>query len=125
MKNDRRLRRLVVDGTTWHWAVRQRIRPRYEDCRLTLTFFHDGSGRRLVLVFAPDDERIISNCSFESGTVVRLSDRDWLNLYEPGTARRLLEAAGWSGGRSARVDGWPYAEALMAVTDYGARRASV
>ncbi|MFF5974718.1 hypothetical protein ACFY7C_24685 [Streptomyces sp. NPDC012769] len=72
MKNDRRLRRLVVDGTTWHWTVRQRIRPRYEDCRLTLTFFPD------------------------------------------------FPAA----GRNVEVDGWPYAEALMDVTDYAARRAS-
>ncbi|GAA3390291.1 hypothetical protein [Streptomyces roseoviridis] len=128
MRKDRRLRRLVVGGTTWHWTVRQRIRPRYEDCRLTLTFFRGGGAgadrQRFALVFAPAGNRVVSNCSFESGTVIRLPGQEWLNLYEPGTARRLLEAAVRPGARGARVDGWPYAEALMDATDYGASRAS-
>ncbi len=42
MNNDRRLRRLVVDGTVWHWTVRQRVLPAYEDCLLSLSFFTEG-----------------------------------------------------------------------------------
>ncbi|MFD7459697.1 MULTISPECIES: hypothetical protein [unclassified Streptomyces] len=126
MGTDRRVRRLVVDGTVWHWTVRQRVRPDYADCRLTLSFFTEASERglrrRLSLVFAPGPERIVSNSYFEAGTVVRLPDRAWLNLYEPGTARRLLEFA--APGLEARplernveVDGWLcFDEALPAVT---------
>ncbi|MFJ3799381.1 hypothetical protein ACIPSJ_24195 [Streptomyces sp. NPDC090088] len=117
MRNDRRVRRLVVDGAVWNWTVRQRVRPDYADCRLTLSFFpeaSEGSGRRrLSLVFAPGPDRIVSNSYFEAGTVVRLPDRSWLNLYEPGTARRLFDAAATALGireleRDLEVDGWPY-----------------
>ncbi len=92
-----------MDGTAWYWTVRQRVRPDYADCRLTLSFFTDfkdftdtslpGARRRLALVFAPGPDRIVSNTYLEAGTVVRLPDRSWLNLHEPGTARRLLDAA--------------------------------
>ncbi|WP_328869552.1 hypothetical protein OHT76_05210 [Streptomyces sp. NBC_00287] len=121
MGNDRRIRRLVVDGTVWHWTVRQRVKPDYADCRLTLSLFTEepqpGARRRLSLVFAPGPERIISNCSFEQGTVVRLPDRDWLNLYEPGTVRRLLDAAApvletRPREQNVEVDGWPYFDAV-------------
>ncbi|MEV6833911.1 hypothetical protein AB0N17_05215 [Streptomyces sp. NPDC051133] len=88
MGNDRRVRRLVVDGTAWYWTVRQRVRSDYADCRLTLSFFEEGSSRnarrRLTLVFAPGPDRIVSNSYFEAGTVVRLPDRSRLNL---GTER--------------------------------------
>ncbi|MFG2969700.1 hypothetical protein ACGFZS_41145 [Streptomyces sp. NPDC048288] len=120
MRNDRRVRRLVVDGVVWNWTVRQRVKPDYADCRLTLSFFPEaseasaGSGRRrLSLVFAPGPDRIVSNSYFEAGAVVRLPDRSWLNLYEPGTARRLFDAAATALGiraleRDLEVDGWPY-----------------
>ncbi|MEU6161519.1 hypothetical protein [Streptomyces sp. NPDC047130] len=118
MKNDRRLRRLVVDGVTWHWTVRRRVRPVYADCRTVLTLFAPaaaggpGRRRRLSLVFAPTPTGVISNCWFESGTVIRLPDRQWLNLYEPRAVRRLLRAA-TPALRSApphqdvELDGWP------------------
>ncbi|GGV56077.1 hypothetical protein GCM10010294_01340 [Streptomyces griseoloalbus] len=117
MGNERRFRRLVVDGTVWHWTVRQRSRPDYRDCRVTLSFSPEapahGVRRRLSLVFAPGPGRVISNSYFEAGTVVRLPDRAWLNLYEPGTARRLLDAAApvleiSPSVRDLEVDGWPY-----------------
>lgn len=117
MGNDRRIRRLVVDGTVWYWSVRQRVRPDYADCRLTLSLFPEESAqngrRRLSLVFAPGPDGIVSNTYFEAGTVVRLPDRAWLNLYEPGTVRRLLDAAAPVPGtpssvRNLEVDGWPY-----------------
>ncbi|MFI8202039.1 hypothetical protein [Streptomyces sp. NPDC085937] len=92
------LRTLVVDGTAWHWTLRQRVLPAYEDCRMSLSFFTEGycagTGRRLTLMFATGPLRIVSDTTyFEAGTVVRLPDREWLNLHEPGTARRLLDAA--------------------------------
>ena len=115
MKNERRLRRLVVGDTVWYWTVRQRIAPTYPDCRLTLCFFTGGTakgaGRRLSLVFPPRADGVVSQSYFESGTVVRLSDRSHLNLYEPGTARRLLDAAAPAlesqpTARNVEVDGW-------------------
>ncbi|MFG2132357.1 hypothetical protein ACGFNV_31735 [Streptomyces sp. NPDC048751] len=118
MKNDRRVRRLVVEQDVWYWTVRQRVRPSYADCRVTLSFFTDGAGRstgrrRLSLVFAPNPTGVVSNCHFESGTVVRLPDRSHLNLYEPGTARRLLDAAAPAlalrpSAQDVVLDGWLY-----------------
>lgn len=117
MGNDRRVRRLVVNEVVWCWTVRQRVRPVYADCRLTLSLFPevsaDGVRRRLTLAFAAGPERIIANSHFEAGTVVRLPDHAWLNLYEPGTVRRLLDAAApalatWPSAQNLEVDGWPY-----------------
>ncbi|MFE4963656.1 hypothetical protein [Streptomyces sp. NPDC056660] len=122
MRNDRRVRRLVVDGTVWNWTVRQRVRPDYADCRLTISFVAQvprwGARRRLSLVFAPGPDRIVSNSYFEAGTVVRLPDRAWLNLYEPGTARRLLDAAAPVLDtpplrQNLEVDGWPHFAAVV------------
>ncbi|MGW3463008.1 hypothetical protein ACWDE9_26945 [Streptomyces olivaceoviridis] len=117
MGNDRRVRRLVVNEVVWCWTVRQRVRPDYADCQLSLSLFPElsahGVRRRLTLVFAPGPDRIVSNSYFEAGTVVRLPDRTWLNLYEPGTVRRLLDAAApaldiRSSVQNLEVDGWPY-----------------
>jgi hypothetical protein len=117
MGNDRRVRHLVVDERVWGWTVRQRVKPNYADCRLTLSLFPEvrahGVGRRLDLVFAPSPDRIVSNSYFEAGTVVRLPDDAWLNLYEPGTVRRLLDAAAPAldtrpSVQNLEVDGWPY-----------------
>ncbi|MGW9397414.1 hypothetical protein [Streptomyces sp. NPDC055642] len=132
MGNDRRVRRLVVDGTVWYWTVRQRVRPDYADCRVTLSLFPEASGvgvntrrprprggrRRLSLVFAPGPHHILSNCFFEAGTVVRLPDQAWLNLYAPGTVRRLLGAAAPapeipSPPRDLEVDGWSFFSAVV------------
>ncbi|MFF0106316.1 hypothetical protein [Streptomyces hirsutus] len=117
MGNSRRVRRLLVDGAVWHWTVRQRVRPDCADCRLTLSFFTEapmrGTRRRSALVFAPGPGKIVSNSYFEAGTTVRLPDRGGLNLYEPGTARRLLDAAApvlepRPLEQNLEVDGWPY-----------------
>ncbi|MGW1755345.1 hypothetical protein [Streptomyces mirabilis] len=122
MKNDRRLRRLVVDDTTWYWTVRQRVKPAYENCRLTLSLYPEGypkgDRRRLALTFRPDSDRIISNCYFLSGTVLRLPDHSCLNLYEPGTVRRLLDAAAptldlFASEQVIEVDGWQYFDAVV------------
>ncbi|MFJ9809223.1 hypothetical protein ACIRTB_13450 [Streptomyces sp. NPDC101158] len=130
MKNDRRLRRLVTDRGTWYWSVRQRLRPAYEECSLALSLFPDPagrggrSGRRLSFVFRPTPDRIISHCYFESGTAIRLSDRNHLNLYEPGTVRRLLEAAApvldlRPGRKNVEVDGWTYFDKVVDDLGHG------
>ncbi|CAM5411426.1 hypothetical protein [Streptomyces griseomycini] len=128
MGSDRRVRRLVVDGTVWHWTVRQRVRPDYADCRVTLSLYPEASAqngrRRLSLVFAPGPGRIVSNAYFEAGTVVRLPDRAWLNLYEPGTVRSLLDVAAPvleipSSARNPEVDGWPCFTEVVDRADSG------
>lgn len=117
MGNDRRVRHLVVNEVVWRWTVRQRTRPDYADCRLTLSLFPEvpahGVRRRLALLFASGPERFVSNSYFEAGTVVRLPDRAWLNLYEPATVRRLLDAAALVLDTRPSVphleaDGWAY-----------------
>ncbi|MFF4345984.1 hypothetical protein [Streptomyces sp. NPDC001530] len=104
--------------TTWLWTVRQRVKPAYEECRVTLSLYPEGTRRRLALVFRPREDRIISNCYFESGSLVRLPDRSYLNLYEPGTVRRLLEAALptldlFGAELVIETDGWPYFDAVV------------
>ncbi|MEZ0065980.1 hypothetical protein ABIA32_001989 [Streptacidiphilus sp. MAP12-20] len=66
----------------------------------------------MAIVFKPQADRIVSKDYFEAGTVVALPSRDWLNLYEPRTVRRLLDAVAERGGLPTKdctkeVDGWP------------------
>ncbi|WP_405879506.1 hypothetical protein OG762_13160 [Streptomyces sp. NBC_01136] len=117
MKNDRRLRRLVAGDTTWYWALRQQVKPDYALCRLTLSLCPEGTRRRLALVFRPSRLRIVSNSYVDSGALVRLPDRSYLNLYEPGTVRRLLDAAEpvlalRASEQEIEVDGWPHFDAV-------------
>ncbi|MGW0842505.1 hypothetical protein ACWD26_20535 [Streptomyces sp. NPDC002787] len=130
MTKNTRLRRLVVGDTTWHWTVRQlphsRLRSSgrdphrvaYDHCRLKLSLYPDGPrGRRLVLLFSPSENRVVSNCYFDSGALVRRSDHTYLNLHEPGTVRRLLDAAApdlalHPSSQTVELDGWPYFDAI-------------
>jgi hypothetical protein len=118
VRKNTRLRRLVVDGTTWHWTVRQRSRVAYDHCHLKLSLYPDGPrGRRLVLLFSPAQNRAVSNCYFDSGALVRLSDHTYLNLHEPCTVRRLLDAAAPTLAlhphtHTVEVNGWPYFDAV-------------
>lgn len=118
MSDDHRIRRLVVGDITWLWTVRQRVKPHYEDCRLTLSLYPEGTRRRLALVFRPSADRIISNSYFDSGALIRLPDRTYLNLHAPGTVRRLLDAATpaidvFASGPVIEADGWPYFDAVV------------
>ncbi|MDX3640052.1 hypothetical protein [Streptomyces sp. MB09-02B] len=118
MSKNTRLRRLVVGDTTWHWTVRQRSNVAYDHCHLKLSLYPDGPrGRRLVLLFSPAENRAVSNCYFDAGALVRLSDHTYLNLHEPGTVRRLLDAAAPNldlhpTTRTIELDGWPYFDAI-------------
>ncbi len=118
VKKNTRLRRLVVGDTTWHWTVRQRSNVAYDHCHLKLSLYPDGPrGRRLALLFSPSENRVVSNCYFDSGALVRLPDHTYLNLHEPGTVRRLLDAAAPNLARhpnahTLEVNGWPYFDAI-------------
>ncbi|WP_159768728.1 hypothetical protein [Streptomyces sp. HM190] len=119
MKENRRLRRMVVGNSTWHWTVRRRSHRTHGHCLLKLTLYPEGPRRRLVLVFAPAENRVVSSCYFAAGDLVRLPDRTWLNLYEPATVRRLLDAASPALDRSpsahtVELDGWPYFDTITA-----------
>ena len=115
-----RVRHLVVGDATWLWSVRRRIdRSRDEDCRTTLWLQREGTRARCGIVFRPGPERVIADGYVESGTVVRLSDRAWLNLYEPGVVHRFLRAAAARGllpdrPGTVEVDGWPLFDAVTA-----------
>lgn len=118
VRKNQRLRRLVVGDTTWHWTVRQRSRVAYDHCHLKLTLYPEGPRRRrLVLLFSPAENRTVSNCYFDAGALVRRSDHTYLNLYEPGTVRRLLDAAAPAldfhpSAQTVELDGWPYFDAI-------------
>lgn len=119
VKKNTRLRRLVVGDTTWHWTVRQLPHRVADDhCRLKLSLYPQGARRRrLVLLFSPSEGRSVSNCYFDAGDLYRLSTRTYLNLYEPGTVRRLLDAAAVNldldpAAQEVVVDGWPYFDAI-------------
>ncbi|MDC2950051.1 hypothetical protein [Streptomyces heilongjiangensis] len=119
MKENRRLRRMVVGNSTWHWTVRRRSHRTHGHCLLKLTLYPEGPRRRLVLVFAPAENRVVSSCYFAAGDLVRLPDRTGLNLYEPATVRRLLDAASPALDRSpsahtVELDGWPYFDTITA-----------
>ena len=118
VKKNTRLRRLVVGDTTWHWTVRQRSNVAYDHCHLKLSLYPDGPrGRRLALLFSPSENRVVSNCYFDSGALVRLPDHTYLNRPEPGTVRRLLDAAAPTldlhpSTHTVELDGWPYFDAI-------------
>ncbi|MEH0525963.1 hypothetical protein QBA75_01050 [Streptomyces stelliscabiei] len=117
MKKNTRLRRLVVGDTTWHWTVRQRSRVAYDHCHLKLSLYPQGPGRRrLVLLFSPAEDRVVSNCYFDSGALVRLSNHTYLNLTSrhgpppPGRRRPKLDLH--PSAQEVEVDGWPYFDAI-------------
>lgn len=123
------MRRLVVGDVVWRWTVRQRVRDRPEDCSLTLSLFSEDARKRLVFVFRPGPERVVSNTYFDAGALMRLPDRTYLNVFAPGTVRRLLDAAmpsldPFASEQPTEVDGWPYFDMVVDADDgKGALRA--
>ncbi|MCX4667288.1 hypothetical protein OG453_11550 [Streptomyces sp. NBC_01381] len=127
MGNDRRLRRLVVDDrTTYLWSFRHRHDSATgvggPDCRHVLSLYREGGRFRTAIVFRAGPGRVISEGSWEYGSLVDMTendDRKWLNLYEPGSVRLLVDEAtargllpGEGAGRQ-EVDGWPLLEGAL------------
>jgi hypothetical protein len=125
MRSDRRVRRLVVDEeTVYLWSFRHRHDrrgPGGADCRHVLSLYREGGRTRTAIMFRAGPGRIISEGYWQNGTVVD-ARRDWINLYEPGTVRRLVDEATRRGqlpGLGGELDGWELLETLTATAGPG------
>ncbi|MBO8187729.1 hypothetical protein [Streptomyces spirodelae] len=116
MRSERRLRRLVVGGTTWLWTVRHR----HPYCREVLSLHRAGPRRTLRIVFRTVPEHRLTAGYPQSGVVVDALGRS-LNLNEPGNVRRLLDQAVARTGACGRpsgagfeveLDGWTLFDVL-------------
>ncbi|MFC8517672.1 hypothetical protein [Streptomyces sp. NPDC057257] len=118
MGSRRRVRRMVVGEAVYGWCFghrHDRVRG-YPGCSSTLTLWTPDNRARLRLVFRPTPDRAIADGYFDEGAAVRLWDREYLNLHEPGSARALLDEALARGlfpsTGLAEVDGWPLFDAV-------------
>ncbi|MFI1400171.1 hypothetical protein [Streptomyces sp. NPDC020681] len=118
-----RPRRLVVDeDTVYVWTVRHRHtsdRGAVSDCRTLLAVRREGTTARLEFTFRQVKGRYIAETYFSSGDVGDTA-QNWLNLYEPGVVRRLVDEATTRGLLPAaygttEVDGWPLFDAVVAA----------
>lgn len=114
VRYERRLRRLVVDGTAWLWTVRHR----HPECREVLSLHREGARATLRLVFRPGPGRYVADGFLHVGAVSSAHGEP-LNLHEPGVVRRLLDEATARGllpvapGEDRELDGWPLFDALQ------------
>ncbi|EST27933.1 hypothetical protein M878_23945 [Streptomyces roseochromogenus subsp. oscitans DS 12.976] len=111
---------MVLGGTVYGWCFwhrHDRVRG-YPGCSSTVTLWRPGSRARLRLVFRPASDRIIADGCHDEGAAIRLPDREYLNLHEPGSVRALLDEAlarglfPAAGPVEAEVDGWPLFDAV-------------
>jgi hypothetical protein len=112
MRNERSLRRLVVDErTVYLWNVRHRHGDG-EPCRETLTLLCDGIRTRIVFRSGEGNDAGGGYPGHSGG--VSDAHGHYVNLHEPGVVRALVDEASrrglLSGGGEA--DGW---ELLPAV----------
>ncbi|MFF3324386.1 hypothetical protein [Streptomyces sp. NPDC002889] len=121
-------RRLVVDTeTVYMWSVRHRHSGNgntREGCRTVLALRREGTQERLDVTFREGPGRIISEGFAHSGAVASTGG-EWHNLYEPGVARRLVDAATERGllptaRGTTEVDGWLLYDAVPATVPAGA-----
>ncbi|WP_318218515.1 hypothetical protein [Streptomyces sp. SCL15-6] len=113
MRSGRRLRKLVVDGTTTYvWSVRHRHSVT-EPCQEVLTLSRDGTRTRLL--FRGGEGRFVPDGFLPSGCVA-VGDES-LNLHEPGVVRAFADEAARRGllGRPAELDGWDLFAAVAAA----------
>ncbi|GAA4051433.1 hypothetical protein [Streptomyces shaanxiensis] len=119
MRNDRRLRRLVVDErTTYLWSVRHKHRDG-DVCREVLNLYRDGARTRIVFREGePGSGRVVAEGYFFSGCVAD-GRGDLLNLREPGVVRALVDEAETRGLLSggAELDGWELFPAVAEAVD--------
>lgn len=117
-RSRKKARRLVVGGKTFLWSVRhhhdvEHTHPPtnlYRDCREVVSLRAHGTSGRLLITFRQQPGRVVSDGILPAG-IVGTTDGDQLNLYEPGTARALLDEAaarGWnaSAATTEQLDGW-------------------
>jgi hypothetical protein len=67
-------------------------------------------------LFRPGPNRVIADGYFDEGAAMRLPDREYLNLHEPGSVRALLDEALardlFPAAGTVEVDGWPLFDAV-------------
>ena len=110
---------MVTAGTVYGWSFghrHDRVRG-YPGCRSTLTLWRPGLQARLRIVFQPGPDRVIADGYFDAGATMRLPDREYLNLHEPGSVRVLLDEALardlFPTAGTVEVDGWPLFDGVM------------
>ncbi|CAG6391475.1 hypothetical protein NMG29_22845 [Streptomyces cocklensis] len=112
-RSERKARRLLVGDDTYLWSVGHSHQlPEgggYLDCTESVVLRRYGARGRLVVVFASGPGRYVPDGILQSGAVG--TDEGFLNLYEPGTARALLDEAlaqGWDPDDppALTLDGW-------------------
>ncbi|MEU6678613.1 hypothetical protein [Streptomyces sp. NPDC046853] len=120
-RNDKKPRRLVVDGQVFLWSVghshRVPVEGGYEDCCEVLSIRLSGTRGRLRILFREGAGKLVPDGFLHSGAVGIAEGSRFLNLHEPGTARALLDAAtarGWRPDDPAvrETDGWDLFEAV-------------
>ncbi|MBP8531660.1 hypothetical protein [Streptomyces sp. MK37H] len=114
-RNDRKARRLVVDGDTFLWSLRHTHRTlndgRHTECRETLVLRLFRARGELRIAFRSGPGRTVPGGFPTASGVVGTTEGGYLNLHEPGTARALLDEAlarGWRPDDPTRreLDGW-------------------
>lgn len=112
MRSGRRVRKLVVDGTsagetvTHLWSVRHRHRAG-GPCAEVLSLTREGTTATVHLVFRGGEGRFVPDGFLPSGAVA-VGGGAALNLHEPGVVRALVDEAGRRGLLTgpAELDGW-------------------
>ncbi|MFJ3302243.1 hypothetical protein ACIPSA_03820 [Streptomyces sp. NPDC086549] len=112
MHSDRRLRRLVADGTEYRWTVRHR-HTAGEACREVLTLYRAGVPTRIV--FRAGEGRIVSGGAYWHSGLVATAGGDPLNLHEPRVVRAFVDEARQLGvlPGPAELDGWELYPAVV------------
>ncbi|GAA1694164.1 hypothetical protein GCM10009765_49270 [Fodinicola feengrottensis] len=116
-RNDRKIRRLVVDGKDFLWSLRHANRSdgnNFLDCGEILTIYRGEPSERLLIVFQQRPDRLVADGHGPSATVYAQGGVV-VNLHKPGTVRALIDEAmqdGWPTTR--QIDGWPLVDAIAA-----------
>ncbi|MEV0321505.1 hypothetical protein ACIBKX_16250 [Streptomyces sp. NPDC050658] len=121
-RNEKKSRRLAVDGNVYLWTVGHTHRAlgdgRYEDCCEVLDIRLFRARGRLRVLFREGPDRLVPDGYLHAGAVGTAGGA-FLNLHEPGTVRAFLDAALAQGWRPddpppLELDGWPLFEAAAA-----------
>ncbi|MEU7660705.1 hypothetical protein [Streptomyces lincolnensis] len=114
MRETRRVRELVVDGSTRYvWWVRHRHgRGAGDVCREVLAL--ERGGVRTSVVFPAGEGRAVSDGRSYTGCVATGPGR-LLNLREPGVVRAIVDEATARGllPGAAELDGWELFDAVL------------